>query len=145
MPDKPILHVLAGLATLMFVACSEAGPEARIRASIEAMEAAIEARRPADFVDYVSEDFTGDHGQFDRRSLRGFLAGQLLGANTMQVVLGPPDITLHGERATVKLSALVSGGRYLGDRNETLTIVSGWRLEDGEWLCYTAQVSDPSG
>ena len=90
----------------------------------------------------MSEDFDGDHGQFDRNSLRGFLASQMLGADAMEVVLGPPDISLHGERATVKLSALVTGGRYLGERNETLTIVSGWRLEDGEWRCYSAERID---
>jgi hypothetical protein len=142
MADKPINGYLAGAVALVLMACSQPGPEARIRAAIDAMEAAVEAREPAGFVEHVSEDFDGDRGQFDRRSLRAFLASQMLGADAMEVVLGPPDITLHGERATVKVSALVTGGRYLGDRNETLTIVSGWRLEDGEWRCYSAERTD---
>ena len=142
MADKPIRWLLASLVTLVFMACSQPGPEDRIRAAIDALETAVEERKPADFVEYVSEDFDGDHGQFDRNSLRGFLASQMLGADAMEVVLGPPDISLHGERATVKLSALVTGGRYLGERNETLTIVSGWRLEDGEWRCYSAERTD---
>ena len=142
MPDKRMPRLLAlGFAALL-AACAGETPEARIRAAIGALEQAVEARRPGDFVALLSADFSGDRGQFDRDGMRAFLAAQLLGAERIEVVLGPVEVTLQGERATATLSALVSGGRYLGDRNETLRLRTGWRLEDGEWLCYLAERID---
>ena len=87
----------------------------------------------------LSEDFSADRGQFDRAGMRAFLAAQLLGAERIEVVVGPVGVTLHGDRATAEFTALVSGGRYLGDRNESLHLRTGWRLEDGEWRCYSAE------
>jgi hypothetical protein len=125
---------------LALAGCGPDSPEDRLRATIAAMEEAVEEKRPRAFVEHVSEDFRGEHGQLDRRSLRGMLASQLLGAERIEIVLGAPAITLHpGERATVKVSALVVGGRYLPEHGETLEIVSGWKLEDGEWRCYSAE------
>jgi hypothetical protein len=103
----------------------------------------VEARSPGAALELLSADFSAEGGQLDRAGMRGFLAGQMLGADRIEVVLGPIDVALHGERATATFSALVSGGRYLGDRNETLQLRTGWRLEDGEWLCYLAERVDP--
>ena len=142
MPDKRMPWLLAlGFAALL-AACAGETPEARIRAAIGALEEAVEARRPGDFVALLSADFSGDRGRFDRAGMRAFLAGQLLGAERIEVVLGPVEVTLHGQRATATLSALVSGGRYLCDRNDTLRLRTGWRLEDGDWLCYFAERID---
>jgi hypothetical protein len=41
------------------------------------------------------------------------------------------------------VDAWVTGGRYFGDRNERLHIVSGWRLDEGEWRCYRAETGQP--
>lgn len=132
-----MVAVLCGLVVFL-TSCAGGDPEARLRETIAAMEAAVEAREPGTFVDYVSEDFGGGDG-LDRRGLRGMLAGQLIGAQQVEVVLGPLDVTLHGgERATVVVDALVMGGRWLPERGERLEITSGWRLEDGQWRCYTA-------
>lgn len=129
-----LLLVAVGLSS-----CGGDDPETRLRATIDAMEAAIEAREPGDFVAHVAEDFSGGGGQFDRRTLRTYLAGQMMGGESISVTLAPLDVTLHeGGRATVRVSALVLGGRFLPERGEALEIVSGWRLEDGEWRCYTA-------
>jgi len=71
------------------------------------------------------------------------LASQMIGAETVEVVLSSPEITLHGDRATLVVDATVLGGRYFPDRAERLRITSGWRLEDGEWRCYTADWDRP--
>ncbi len=136
--DKPIRLLLCLLSCLL-VACTEEGPEARLRATMAAMEAAIEARQPADFVEHVSEDFVGGSERIDRRMLRGFLGSQMLGNNRIEVLLGSPEVTLHGDRATVTVSATVIGGRLFPERGEQLRIVSGWKLEEGQWRCYTAE------
>jgi ketosteroid isomerase-like protein len=142
-PRRGCFHALYATAiALLLAACAGEGPEAELRATLAAMEAAVEAKQPGDFVEHVTDDFTSGDG-LDRRSLRGVLASQLLGAQTVEVVLGSPEITLHGERATVVVDATVLGGRYLPDRAERLRITSGWRREGGEWRCYTAEWKRP--
>lgn len=135
---------LLAVAVVLFLlfGCTRSGPEEAIRLQIDAMHAAVEARDASRFLSAVSEDFSGAEGAYDRRGLRGLLVAQFIGAERVSLVLGPADITLHGEdRATVRISAVVGGGRFLPERVETLDIESGWRLEDGEWLCYTARWS----
>lgn len=142
MADKRMRKRVALAFAAVLAACAAPAPEDAIRARIAALEAAVEGRRPADFVALLSEDFSVDNGAFDRAGMRAFLAGQLLGADRIEVVLGPIEVQVHGERATAGFSALVSGGRYLGDRNQTLDLRTGWRLEDGEWRCYVAERLD---
>jgi hypothetical protein len=130
---------LAALLALLLAACADEGPEVRLRAAVAAMEAAVEGKQPGDFIEQVSADFTGGREGLDRHSLRGVLASQMLGSERIEVILGSPEIVLHGERATLTVDATVIGGRFLPERGERLRIVSGWRLEDGEWRCYTAE------
>ena len=141
--DKPPRRRLRAACTIalamLLAACAGEGPEARLRAAVAAMEEAVEGKQPGDFIAHVADDFTGGREGLDRQSLRGFLAGQMLGAERIEVLLGSPEIVLHGERATLTVEALVVGGRFLPERGERLRIVSGWRLEDGDWRCYTAE------
>jgi hypothetical protein len=139
MPDKRARRIAIAALIQVIAGCSAPPAEQRLRDTIAAMEQAIEAQRPADFVAHVAEDFTGGDGQLDRTQLRGFLAAQMVGSETIEVVLGPIELTMQGDRATVKTSALVVGGRYLPERGEQVDIVSGWRLEDGEWVCINAR------
>jgi hypothetical protein len=142
MTDKTSRLALACLCAAL-AACGSDSQEDRLRAAMAAMEEAVEARQAGDFVEYVSDDFRGERGAFDRQSLRGFLVGQMLGAERIEVVMGSPEIVLHSsERATVTMDAWVTGGRYFGDRNERLHLVSGWRLEGGEWRCYSAETGN---
>lgn len=144
--DFAIRLFCLGWLGLALGACARAVPEDAIRLRISEMHAAVEARDASAFLDGVSGDFSGGDGAYDRRGLRGLLAAQFLGSERISLVLGPPEITLHGEdRATVRLSAIASGGRFLPERVETLSIESGWRLEEGEWRCYAARWTRGSG
>lgn len=104
------------------------------------MAAAVEARNPSDFMDHVAADFTGNDGQFDRGQLEHLLRVLVIGQSAPHVALGSVAIELAGERATVTLTATVSGdsGRWLRGGGGRVDIVSGWRLENGEWRCYNA-------
>lgn len=140
MGGKALAACLAALLALLLAGCADEGPEARLRAAVAAMEEAVEGKRPGDFVDHVSAEFTGGREGLDRQSLRGVLASQMLGSERIEVILGSPEIVLHGgQRATLTVDASVIGGRFLPERGERLRIVSGWKLEDGEWRCYTAE------
>jgi hypothetical protein len=126
------------LFAVLLGACSKDDPAAVLKRELGQMQAAVEQHKPAEFLRFVSDDFSGQSGQVDRQSLRGLLLSQLMGNEKISVTLGSPDITLHGERATVKVSALVVGGRYVPERGQTLQIESGWELKGGEWKCYAA-------
>lgn len=126
---------------LAVTACSRAPAEQRLRETIADMENAIEAGRVSDFLSGVSTEFSGNSGQYDRRQLHATLRAIALRHREIAVLAGPLDITMHGEeRATVKLSALVTGGSggLLPDSGRRISIDSGWRQEDGEWRCISA-------
>lgn len=140
MTDKPISGAFAALA-LLLAACASDTPEQRLRDTIAAMEKAVESKAPGDFIEHVSADFSGDGGSFDRQSLRGFLTAQMMNKQAIGVTLGPLDVKVIGERAIVRVDALVTGGGgVIPDSGEHLDIESGWKLVDGEWVCYSAEL-----
>lgn len=132
--------ILGGLVALLLVAgCARTPDETRIREAIAAMAAAIEARNPSDFMDHVAADFTGNDGEYDRDRLERLLRALVIGQSAPRVALGDIDVVLAGKRATVTLGVTVSGSqRWLRGRDGRVDIVSGWRLEGGDWRCYNA-------
>jgi hypothetical protein len=131
------------LAAALAAGCGGEDPAAKLKREIGEMQAAVEAHKPAEFLRRVTEDFSGNDGQVDKRVLHGLLASQLLGSERVSVTLGPLEVQLHdADHATVKVSALVLGGRYLPERGQTLAIESGWKREGGEWRCYVANWSE---
>jgi hypothetical protein len=151
MTDKPIRRVAQGvvakiraafativvLCSVTLSGCAGDTPEARIRAHVDAMAEAVEAHRPADFIAHLTDDFSGEGGRLDKQQLRGFIASLMIGNKHITVLVTGTDVRLTGaDRATVTIDALVTGGGYFPERGEKLTIVSGWRLVDGEWRCF---------
>ena len=134
---------LIALVAGLLAACSSETPETVLKREIGEMHDAIERKDPGAFLRYVTDDFKGERGSFDKRSLRGVLAAQLMGHDKIAVTLGVPDIAITGDRATVKVSALVVGGKWLPTDGQTLEIESGWKREGGEWRCYVATWSEP--
>ena len=138
-----VLHAGAMLLALGLAGCGDKDPTAQLKREIGDMQKAVEAHKPNDFLRRVTDDFTGNDGQVDKQVLRGLLVSQLLGEDRVSVTLGPLDVHLHdADHATVKVSALVLGGRFLPERGQTLRIESGWKREGGEWRCYTASWSE---
>ncbi|WDS36799.1 nuclear transport factor 2 family protein [Pseudoxanthomonas sp.] len=134
--------LLAGLSLLTLAACSRPAPEARLRADISAMQAAIQDRQPGEVMDRVADDFSGDGGM-DREALHNLLRVQFLANADIGATIGPLDVTLRGDHATVRFSALLTGGsgRWVPDQAGGYQVITGWRLEEGDWKLYTAQWS----
>lgn len=121
--------------------CHRTPDEQRIRNAVAAMQQALEARRPRDFMAYVADDFVGNDGRVDRDALHNLLRLEVLRNDRIGVTLGPLDIDLQGDRAIVHVSATFTGasaGGMLPERGAIYTFTSGWRREDGDWLCYNA-------
>jgi hypothetical protein len=133
-------RILGALSALLFVAgCAGTADETRIREGIAAMAAAVEARNPSDFMEHVAADFIGNSGQYDRDRLERLLRVLVIGGSAPRVSIGTIDIAITGERATVSVTATISGSqRWLRGGGGHIDIVSGWRIEGGEWRCYNA-------
>ncbi|MFY2764967.1 nuclear transport factor 2 family protein [Arenimonas sp. MALMAid1274] len=126
------------LACLLLVACSTEPPEAALRARIDQMQVAAEARDSAAVAEALSEEFAGPEGM-DRDGFRRYLALVWLRNREVGVQLGPLDVALIGERATVEFTAAARGGEgWLPDRAQVYRVKTGWRLEDGEWKLLSA-------
>lgn len=144
---KRACGLLASVAVLL-AGCAREPAEQRLRATIAAIETAVEARAAGDIIEHVASDFVGGGGEvgsMDRRQLHALLRGVLLRHRDIGVLLGPLDLTLHGEdRATVRVQALVTGGAggLLPSSGRRIEIDSGWRLDGADWRCISARWSD---
>ena len=124
----------------LFGACRHTPDEQRIRESIAAMQQAVESGQPRDFIGYVSNDFTGNDGTVDRAGLQNILRVEVLRNEHAGVTLGPIDIDVQSDRATVRVTATLTGGSggLLPERASVYAITSGWRREGNDWRCYNA-------
>ncbi|SOD51381.1 hypothetical protein SAMN06296416_101594 [Pseudoxanthomonas wuyuanensis] len=130
-----LLLMLAALA-----ACERATPEQRLCERLDAMQTALSERRPAEFIDGVSEEFSGNGGM-DRAAVHNLLRVQLLANRHVGAKLGPAQVEMHGRQATVRFTAVLTGGsgRLLPDSAQVYRVTSGWREEGGQWRIHYAQ------
>lgn len=102
------------------------------------MEEAAEARDSGALVGHLAEDFVGPDGM-DRERFRRYLAVIWLRNRDVGVTLGPLEVELMGERATVSFTAAARGGAgLLPERADVYQVRTGWRLEDGDWKLISA-------
>jgi hypothetical protein len=135
-----VLAVALWLSLLALAGCSRTPPEQRLRERIGQMQEALEQREARAFMEGVAEDFAGNGGM-DRAALQQAVRAQVLANADIGLALGPAEIELQGERATVRFSAMATGGggRLLPDRAGGWQVTSGWRDQDGQWLLYYAE------
>lgn len=129
------LWLLAGcLAMLMVAGCSRPTPEQALRQSISDLQAAIEARDAKALQAHLAQDFIGPEGMDREGALRlarlVFLRNRSIGAT-----LGPLEVALQGNDATVRFTAGLTGGSgsLLPDTAQVYEVSSGWRSRDGDW------------
>lgn len=134
-----MVRLLLLLSVLMVAGCQRETEEARIRHAIDAMAEALEAGDSGAFIAHVAENFQSQSGGMDKRQLRALLLGETLRNPNLSITLGPPEVKLYGNRATVKINVLALGGAsFVPERGRTYEIESQWILEDGDWRCFAA-------
>ena len=140
MMGKVICRLLACMVfALTLAACRHASDEARVKAAIAAVAQAAEAGSASDLGEPISEDFAGNDGELDRRSLTSMVRLLALRGEHVGVTMGPVSIEQRGERMVAMFTVtLTSGGKFLPDQMGIYQVESAWRQEDGEWRCYTA-------
>lgn len=118
--------------------CSRTPPEDALRQTIAGLEVAAEKRDAAALRDGLAEDFVGPGGM-DQRGLARMAQGVFLRHKGVDANLGPLDMDVRGEHATVRFTAAVTGGEgLLPDSGQVYEVDTQWRLEGGEWRLVRA-------
>jgi hypothetical protein len=129
------------LAAVSLWACSQPlTVEQQVIAVIREMEARIEAGERLAFMDYVASDFSGRNGTMNHDQVKALVVFQLNRHKRLQAQLFPIRVESTDEaRAEARFRALVTGGpNWLPESGQVFDFVTRWRLEDGEWLLYSA-------
>lgn len=134
-----VIFMLAVLALATESGCRRTPDELHIRSAISAVARAAEAASASGVVKPLSEDFDGNSGELDRRTLANLVRISALRDERIGVITGPVGIEHRGERivATFTLT-LSSRSRLLPDHMGLYQVESAWRKMDGEWRCYSA-------
>ena len=138
---------LACMGLLLLVsACSRSDPEQAVRAQVDALQQAIDARDAGAVEDLLAEDFIGNEGM-DRRGAKQLAAGVFLRHREIGARLGPVTVEPRGEReAIARFSVLATGGSggLLPEQGQVYQVQTGWRLQDGDWKLLNASWTPPS-
>lgn len=103
------------------------------------METAAEAHNNDALFEPIADDFAGSEGM-DRQAFRRYVTFTGMRSKSVGVQLGPLDVKLFDQRATVSFTAALSGGEgLLPSRVQVYDVDTGWRLDDGEWKLISAK------
>ena len=126
---------------MLFVAlagCSRQPPEQALRTTIAAMEEAAEHNDADALFDHIADDFAGSQGM-DRDAFRRYVLVMGLRNQSIGVNLGPLDVKLFDDRASVAFTVALTGGPgWLPDRAQVYDVTTGWRLQDDDWKLISA-------
>jgi hypothetical protein len=133
------ITLLAGLL-LLAAACQRTPPEEALRARMSALESAIDARDAGALHDLIADDFIGPGGM-DGTGARRLAQGLFLRYRDIGTRLGPLDVQVQEQHATVRFDAIVTGGAgsLLPDSGQVYDVRTAWRLEGGEWVLVSAE------
>ena len=124
---------------LLLAACGREPPEQALRTTIAAMQEAAESGDTDALFEPIDESFAGSDGM-DRQQFRRYVTVLRMRNSKVGVRLGPLDVKLIGNRATVAFTAAVSGGpNWLPDRVQVYQVDTGWKLQGSEWKLISAK------
>lgn len=138
--QESVRGLLALTLLLLLAACTRAPAEQRLREAITGLQSAIESREVNPAMAHIAEDFIGNDG-LDREGVRNLLRLQMLRHQSLGLTLGPFESELHGERATVRFTAVATGGTgaLIPQSARVWNVETGWREDDGDWRLISAQ------
>lgn len=131
----PLLVLASALAS-----CQRPPPEQRLRESVQSLQESIERRDAASMQDLLAEDFVGPDG-IDRDGAWRLAQAMYLRHRNIAITLGPMEIDMQPEHATVAFTAMLTGGSggFLPDSGRLYDVRTGWRREGDEWQLTSAQ------
>jgi len=118
--------------------CSKPPPEQALRETIGKLEQAALKKDGGEFFEYFADDFSGSDG-LDRESFRRYVQLVWLQNKDVGVQMGPLDVKLMQDRATVDFTVALSGGQgLLPDRGQIYQVQTGWRMDGDDWRLISA-------
>lgn len=124
--------------TLLLAGCTRTPPEERLRETVAGLQEAIEERNVSALDEVLAEDFIGPGG-LDHRGARRMAQAMFLRYGDVGVSVGPLDVQVEEQHATVSFTAALTGGTgMLPDSGQVHDVETGWRLENGEWQLVNA-------
>jgi len=136
--SKPWI-ALAFLLLSALAGCRHTPDEEQVRKAIAMTVAGAEAAKASDAVEALTDDFDGNTGELDKRSLANLVRVYALRGQSIHVLLGPTTIEPRGERMVATFPVtLTAGAGVLPDNAGAYRVETGWRKEGGEWRCFTA-------
>ena len=142
-------HFRASLLLLMFaaalVSCQRSPPEQRLRESVQSLQEILQRGDAASMDDWLAEDFIGPGG-LDRVGARRLAQMMHLRHRSIDIALGPMQVHLRQEHATVEFTAVLTGGSggLLPDSGRLINVTTGWRMEGNQWRLTSAQWEEAS-
>ena len=134
-----VFALALGACLLLLAGCRHEAPEQALRRTIDGMVAAAEAHDTDALFEPIAEDFAGSEGM-DRTEFRRYVTVMSLRQKSVGVQLGPLDVKMFGDRASVSFTAALTGGPgWLPDRAQVYDVDTGWRLENGDWKLISAK------
>lgn len=138
--EKWMMRAVAGLALLVGLAgCAKEPDEQALRDTVSALQSAVEERDADAVEELLADDFIGSGG-LDRAGARRLAGLMFLRHRDIGTTLGPLEVEMQGARASVRFTAVVTGGgpRALPDAARIYRVETGWRSDDGEWRLNSA-------
>lgn len=141
MPSIRLLWLAALVAAFACVsACRGTPPEEQLHAQMMGVQAALESRDVGGVRAVLANDFVGPDG-LDRTGALRLAQGIFLRYRDVGLTLGPLDINVRGEFATVRFTAAARGGTggLLEQTAQVYDVETGWRQVDGDWRITSAR------
>lgn len=137
------------LSAVVLTGCHHAPAEQQVREAIGTAAAAARNNDVHGVLAEVSDDFTGNDGEFDQRGLHRLLALRALRQDQTGVLVGPitfdhkslPRSRSGGDRIIAKFNLVLTGGKLgdlLPDKASIYRMTTAWRREGSTWRCYSA-------
>lgn len=118
--------------------CAKPAPEQALRDRIEKLQAAAMQKDAGAFFEHFADDFVGSDG-LDRENFRRYVQMIWLRHKDVGVQIGPLDMKVIEDRATVNFTVALTGGQGLiPDQGQIYQVQTGWRLEDADWKLISA-------
>lgn len=132
--------VLAVLWVVLQTGCTRAPAEQRLREAMSGLQTAIESRESNTATGFLADDFIGTGG-LDREGARTLLRLMVLRHQSLGLTLGPAQIELFDTRATVRFTAVATGGQgaLLPESARIWQVETAWRDDGGDWKLISAQ------
>lgn len=130
---------IVALAVVM-TGCRQLPDEQQIRQAVADGAKAAQSADAGHFGDFISQNFTGNDGVFDRRRLLGLLRLMRLRGEKLTVQVGLVSVQARGQRYVTTFTAVLAGtGRgLLPSHLSAYRVTAAWRKEHGQWRCYSA-------